>query len=274
MTDLPSDADIAAFQRDGAVCLRNLISADWISRLADGVEANIQNPGRYAKWYTAPDGPGMFFGDYCNWQRIAEYRDFVFQSPAASIAGKLMRSDKVNFFHEHILVKEPGTDDPTPWHHDQPYWVVDGTQVCSLWVPLDPVSEDISVRFVKGSHRSGAWYRPKRFADSADHPSDEGDTIPDFDKAGDDVEFLRWEMQPGDCIAFHALTVHGAPGNSSQTHRRRAVATRWTGDDARFVRRAGFMSPPFEDVALQPGAMMDSEVFPVVLQNSGFAGSD
>jgi hypothetical protein len=32
-----------------------------------------------------------------------------------------------------------GTLERTPWHHDQPYYPVDGEQIVSLWMPLDPV---------------------------------------------------------------------------------------------------------------------------------------
>ncbi|GBM03869.1 hypothetical protein AVEN_225047-1, partial [Araneus ventricosus] len=33
---------------------------------------------------------------------------------------------EVAFYHEHVLVKEPGTDKETPWHHDQSYYPIDG----------------------------------------------------------------------------------------------------------------------------------------------------
>ncbi len=261
---LSNDA-IESFRRDGAVCLRDVFDEPWVRLLARGVKRNLADPGPHAKHYSPPGGAGFFFGDYCNWRRIEEYRRFVFDSPAASIAGQLMQSDKVNFFHEHVLVKEPKTAERTPWHHDQPYWAVDGNQVCSLWIPLDPVAEDVCVEFVAGSHRWGTRYAPRRFVDHADHPGAEGEAVPDIEARRCEFEILRWSLEPGDCIGFHALTLHGAPGNASPVRRRRAVATRWTGDDARFVRRAGFMSPPFEDVDLQPGAVMDSDSFPVVI---------
>ena len=255
---------IDAYERDGAVCLRGAFDPAWLELLAEGVEENIRTPGPHAKHYTGEGEPGFFFGDYCNWQRIESYRRFALESPAADIAGTMMRSGKVNFFHEHVLVKEPQTEDRTPWHHDQPYWVVDGRQVCSIWLPLDPVPESVCVEFIAGSHLWGAWYTPKRFADHDDHPSNEGETITDIDADRSRYRVLKWALEPGDCLIFHALTVHGAPGNASATHRRRAVATRWTGDDARFVRRSGFMSPPFEEVELPAGAPMDSTHFPVV----------
>ena len=60
--------------------------------------------------------------------------------------GKLLSfsgSKTVRLFHEHVLVKEPGADVPTPWHHDQPYYCVDGRQNVSLWAPLDPVGREV-----------------------------------------------------------------------------------------------------------------------------------
>lgn len=267
----PGDRDgvsfdaVAAYERDGAVCLRQVFSPEWLEVLARGVERNLADPGPYAKFYTPAGSPGLFFGDYCNWQRIPEYREFLLHSPAAAIAGRLMRSRKVNLFHEHVLVKEPGTLEPTPWHHDQPYWTVDGDQVCSLWLCLDPVARETCPEFVAGSHRWGEWYTPRRFVDNQDHPSEDSNfrPVPDVNAQRDRYSLLAWDLDPGDCVAFHALTLHGAPGNPL-SRRRRAVASRWTGDDARYVLRPGFMSPPPQEGHPPPGAVMDSELYPVV----------
>ena len=139
--------------------------------------------GPYAKRYT-PDGkPGLFFGDYCNWRRIPAYRDFLLDGPVGALGARLMRSRRVNLFHEHVLVKEPGTAEPTPWHHDQPYWSVDGRQVMSFWIPLDPVGRETCVEYVAGSHLSGIWYSPTRFADAKAHPARDPNfrAVPDID---------------------------------------------------------------------------------------------
>lgn len=272
-----ADADLVAYEQDGAVCLRRAFSAEWLTLLAEGVERNLREPGPYAKWYTPEGAPGLFFGDYCNWRRIPEYRRFLLESPAAEIAGAHMRSRKVNLFHEHVLVKEPGTLEKTPWHQDQPYWTVDGRQVCSIWLPLDPVPQSTCPEFVAGSHAWGEWYTPRRFVDNQDHPSDDPNfrAVPDVDHHRDDHRLLSWALEPGDCVVFHALCLHGAPGNSLP-HRRRAFASRWTGDDARYVLRSGFMSPPPQPDAPEPGAGMDSDAFPVVVpadERPGDAGA-
>lgn len=269
---------VAAYERDGVVCLRGLFTPQWLEVLAAGLERNLQEPGPFAKRYTPPGAPGLFFGDYCNWRQIPEYARFLYDSPAAEAAGQLMRSGRVNLFHEHVLVKEPGTVERTPWHQDQPYYCVDGEQICSIWLPLDAVPQETCPEFVAGSHRWGEWYTPRRFVDNQDHPSAEAGfrAVPDVDAERSRYQILSWDLQPGDCIVFHALTLHGAPGNQLP-QRRRAFVSRWTGEDARFVLRAGFMSPPPPADAPAPGSTMDSPAFPVVwplaerLQDAGIA---
>ena len=85
------------FQRDGAVVLRGVFT-DWIDTLQAGVASNMADPGPYGREYTKSENSGRFFGDYCNWDRIPEYRDFVFNSPAASIAAQLVQSQTIRFF--------------------------------------------------------------------------------------------------------------------------------------------------------------------------------
>ena len=104
---------VTTYRRDGVVVLRQVFSAAWIERLHEGLKENIRKPGPYRREYGIDGAKDTFFGDYCNWRRINGYRDFVLGSPAAGIARTLMESAKVNFFHEHVLVKSPGTEEPT-----------------------------------------------------------------------------------------------------------------------------------------------------------------
>ena len=258
------DDEAAAYRQSGAICLRGRFK-DWLEPLRRGVERNIAEPGPIATEHKLDDGRGRFFEDYCNWERIPEYRDFVLYSPAAAIAGRLMGSTAVQIFHEHVLVKEPGTTKATVWHHDMPYYCVQGEQTISIWLALDPVPQMVCPRFIAGSHRLGKLYYPRLFDDGSNYDyRDSGyDTVPDIDAAPGDYEILSWDLEPGDAVAFHFLTVHGAPGNEG-TMRRRGFATRWLGDDARFAERPGTTSPPYPGIGLEPGERMREDWFPVV----------
>jgi ectoine hydroxylase-related dioxygenase (phytanoyl-CoA dioxygenase family) len=263
-TETVSSGDVEAFDRDGAVCIRRAFSADWMADVEAGIEANLRAPGGSVSF---PDGSSRsFFQDANNWTRIAAFRRFAFDSPAKSIAAALLRARKINFLHDHVLVKEPGADKRTIWHQDQPYSPVDGWSFCTMWLSVDPVPRPLTLEFVAGSHRWGKWFRPQRFSDSALRADDDPrwEVLPDIDAHRDDYRIVGWEVEPGDAVVFHGLTLHGAAGNSS-SGRRRVLSTRWTGDDARFRRRSGKMSPPPPLTgAPADGAILDCDAFPVV----------
>lgn len=113
------------FVADGVVCLRNVVSQEWITILKKGVEKNLASPnpdfseslqglnqkkesqGNCRSVVMIYGLGGFFFNDYCNWQRIPEFRDFVFKSGISELAKNLMQSKTVTFYHEHVLVKDP-----------------------------------------------------------------------------------------------------------------------------------------------------------------------
>lgn len=257
-----SETDVERFQADGAVVLRGLFT-DWIPPLREGVDRVMKNPSPLERSYRPADGSAAFFQDFCNWQRIPEFRAFVFESPAAAAAARLMRSGSARFFHDHVLVKEPGTSAVTPWHQDQPYYPLQGRQHLSFWTPLDPVARDTVMECVAGSHRWGKGYRPTRFDGTPLYPHDDFERIPDIDAQRASLRILGWDMEPGDAIAFSFMTVHGAPANRSRSTRR-AFSSRWLGDDARYAERSGRTSPPFPDLALRHGDPLEVAQFPLV----------
>lgn len=252
---------IADFQRDGAVVIRGALT-DWVDTMAAGIDRNMSDPGEYASENDATKG--RFFDDYCNWQRIPEFEQVVRQSPAAQIAAHAMQSQTAQFFHDHVLVKEPGTPKPTPWHQDSPYYFVQGQQTVSLWIPLDPVQEN-SLRFIAGSHRWDKLVRPVSWADDSDfYQSDQDWTpVPNPDSDPENTKVLEWPMDPGDAVLFDFRTVHGARGNLS-TQRRRALSLRFVGDDARYVERPGRTSPPFPGHNMKQGEQLRTDWFPIL----------
>ena len=257
-----SSAEISEYNRNGVVKLANVFSLDWIEYLSHAIEHAMANPGPYGEEY-AKNG-GRFFGDLETAKRNPAIRNFVLHSPAAEIAGTVMEATKSNFFYDQLLVKEPGTSEPTPWHQDQPYWGVQGRQVASIWLPMDSVSKQTGLRFVKNSH---TWspHNPHHFKDNSPYQGTGLPELPDIDANPDRYEILSWDLAPGDCLVFQAMIVHGAYGNTSRSNRRRALATRWTGDDARYDTRPGTAFPT-EDPGLEDGSEMTCERFPLVWQ--------
>jgi ectoine hydroxylase-related dioxygenase (phytanoyl-CoA dioxygenase family) len=265
-----AERDIADYRRDGAVCLRGVFR-DWVDIIAAGIERNLRERGPYAAESVRSGEAGSFFDDYCNWQRIGEFRDVVERSPAAEVAARIMGSQTAQFFHDHVLVKEPGTQKATPWHQDAPYYFVDGSHTVSLWIPIDPVRE-ATLRLIAGSHRWDPMILPVRWLDQSDFYSSADDyrPVPDPDNEPE-LPILEWTMEPGDAVLFHFRTAHGARGNAAP-NRRRVLSLRWVGDDAHYAERPGRTSPPFPGHEMTAGQRLRTDWFPVIYDAHRAAG--
>jgi ectoine hydroxylase-related dioxygenase (phytanoyl-CoA dioxygenase family) len=252
------------FARDGAVVLRQVLTGDQVATLRAGIDANLAAPSPRAKVASGAQDPGRFVEDFCNWQDNPHYRAVIFQSRLPEVAAELMDSRTVRLHHDHMLTKEAATRQRTPWHQDQPYYNIAGRQNVSMWIPVDPVGREATLEFVAGSHR-GPWLMPRSFMDNQAKWFPEGSLadLPDIEGTRAAHTILGWDLQPGDAVAFHMLTLHGSAGSA---HRRRVFSVRFVGDDARHAPRAWTTSPAFPGLAerLPAGAPFDGPLFPVV----------
>lgn len=264
-----TQAHIEAYKNDGVVCIRQILSAEEISLLCEGIELNLKSPSHRLKIASKSDAPGRFIEDFCTWQTNPYYQRFIFESPVSVIAGVLMESKESRLYHDHLLVKEPGTQQCTPWHQDQPYYNIQGIQNCSLWIPVDPVPRISSLEFVAGSHL-GPWLMPRSFMDNQAKWFPEGSLteLPDIEANRKDFPIIGWEITPGDVICFHMLTLHAARGIYG-TQRRRVFSVRFLGDDITHAPRKWVTSPNFPELIeqLPEGAPMNHSLFPIIWEH-------
>lgn len=254
---LVAPEQLARFEEDGVVMLPGLFNG-WVERLRAATERAIASE-------SARSTAG-FTRNRDMWMTDADFRGFVFESPAAEIARSLMRSTTARLYFDHLFVKEPGTQAPTPWHQDMPYWPVTGGEIVSIWVALDDVSRETSgLVYVRGSHRAGKAYKPVSFSEGRVlDVAQEPDVMPDIDADPDAYELLSWDMKAGDCLVHHSFAIHGASGNRSSVTQRRALSTRWANEEVRFDPRPG-QDAMLADVDLAPGAPLSGARFPLVL---------
>jgi ectoine hydroxylase-related dioxygenase (phytanoyl-CoA dioxygenase family) len=269
-----SQDQIDQFQQDGAIVIRQALCANELSILRQGIETNLQNLSKLALIASEPSDPGRFVEDFCTWQSNQHYQDIMFRSALPRYAKNLMHSETVRLYHDHLLVKEPGTQQTTPWHQDQPYYNVSGRQNVSFWIPVDTVPKETSLRLLARSHL-GPWYMPRTFRDQQAKWFPEGSLqeLPVINEsiglAADQQNLaqrvLSWALEPGDCIAFHMLTLHAASG-VGPAQQRRVFSARYIGDDARHAVRTWRTSPPFEGLSerLGPDEKMVDPLFPLI----------
>jgi ectoine hydroxylase-related dioxygenase (phytanoyl-CoA dioxygenase family) len=271
-----TESDIQSYQEDGVVCLRGMLDRDWIERMSQAVDRAMQNPGRRAREATRPGNPGRFHSNVFMWRWDADFRALALESPAAEIAARLMGVKKTRFFYDQLFVKEPETREITHWHHDLPYWPVRGQKIASIWLPLTPVSRDTSgVEYIAGSHRWNKFYRAVTPDEDPYFTNHELEVCPDFSeqRGASNLRFLCWDLMPGDVVAHHPLTVHGAGGNQSRTQRRVAISIRFMGDDVVWDLRPATLPLPGEPKYPPGTPVADDRLFPIAWEAAAPAGS-
>jgi ectoine hydroxylase-related dioxygenase (phytanoyl-CoA dioxygenase family) len=281
-TDIPRTItadESATYHRDGVVLLPGMFDGEWIDLLNQGLLANCNNPtDRSRVWDRDAAGRTMFY-DSQAWQRIAEYRQFIFSSPAAQIASQLMGSARINFYFDAVFVRSPGSQFATPWHQDEPYWSVEGYDTCSIWMPLVPVKRENALAFVPGSHRLDSVFCQYNFGDlnpdgktGIDRVVFSGNAqleFPDIDADPEGFGVVSWDMQPGDCVAFNSRIMHGGSGKLEEDCELRVFTTKWLGDDVRIKFRECGMDPDHSAImterGLKPGDRPGTDLYPQIL---------
>ncbi len=266
MTTSVKQSDIDAYDNDGVVAMRGVLGDADLQKLAEAIEKDIREPGPFYHGYESEEG--RFHGNMRLWETDDSFRDLCVNSALPGIAQAFLKTSKTNLLYDQLFVKESSMSQRTRWHNDQPYWPISGWQVLTIWIALDETTAQSGrLEFVRGSHKWDRWFQPEVFGKtdsiSQYERNPDFEDIPDIEADRDSYDIISWDLNPGDVYIFHAMTVHGAAGNTSPKRRRRGYAIRYTGEDIRYDLRPGLSQPLICD-ELKPGDPLDCERYPVV----------
>ena len=266
------------YLNDGVTIIRNFIDLHWIQEMQIAIDHILSVPGKASIEYTPKENTGRYYGDFFIWRRNKSFKKFAFDSNLPELASKILDSKNINFFYDQLLVKEPKTKEPTPWHHDLPYWPIKGNHIISFWVGFDRVSKKTgAVEYIKGSHKWNKFFAPASFGKNTRFENNYKnmglEAMPDINSNLGDYEILSWDLNPGDIIVHHPLVIHGSLGNFSSKTRRRGLALRYIGDDVTWDDRPGtFIKNKNVKSILPPlnyknGESLTGDLFPLIWPN-------
>lgn len=297
--------EIGQFKRDGVVLLKQIHPTAWVDQLRNDLDEVFDRTGNDpdATWSGAsttgdrtdmtdiigryrasrpdsdvaidgsPDEPitgrAVVETDPASWH--AGLRSHHLESGLAQLCAELTDSAEVNFYSDQVFLKGPGSRTRTPWHQDQPYFLVDGGIVAVCWVPVDPVTvANGAMGYVRGSHLWGQTFKPSDFVTNTGTFIEKGgidlsglDHLPPESSFADDI--VWFDAEPGDVIVHHWATIHGSSGNVTTDRIRRAASVRFACEGSRFYRRPSSPEPFRNTVDLQDGDRLElAGRFPLV----------
>ncbi len=271
---------VAQYREEGCTRVEGAFSAEWVDRLRGAVarcraalEAGAPLP---AVGSVGPRNPPSLHRTGSGGVQLRNcmaadraFLDWLAESPAAELVGRLTGARHVRFWMDATFIKE-GSDaeTATPWHNDVCTFPFTGEQQPSLWVALTDVDEDNAPMLTLAGSSRDRWryhsplsrqdltlegYRPWRELLER--------------VAAPDADIRVWPARAGDALLIHPRTIHAsraqAPGRAGP---RMAFTTRWLGSDviwapdALSVTVSGLSDHP----AMVPGAPPPESLFPIL----------
>lgn len=260
----PCNDAIAAYKRDGVVCLRSAFESDWLDVIEQGIEQALSGSSTNLDVVKKKGDKGNFSVSSQAWQQVEPFRKFIFESHIADLAWPFLESKILTLFYDFLLIKQANSDNAsTPWHQDHAYYPLNGTKVINCWIALDPIPLETALRFYRGSHADGIAYRAVNFENAAEeyqHVRRERPPVPSID-ANTDAEIISTAMNAGDMLVWNSYTFHSAPGNNL-TQRRAAFSVNWAGDDITYDDKPALDT--YLNSELKTGDSIISDKFPLV----------
>jgi phytanoyl-CoA hydroxylase len=218
-----------AFDRNGFVIVRELLSADDFCNLTENVDRYLRD--------VVPSLPpdDAFYEDRARPETLKQLhrmeQDSYFaaycQHPRWQLLADALVGELSVAMHPEWFNKPPRFSHATPPHQDNYYFCLRPANVVTIWMALDDIDEDNGcLRYVRGSHFRGV--RPHGRTATL------GFSQGIFDYTSDDqAEEVSICLAPGDVVVHHGDTIHRADANQSTSRNRRAFAMVYQGVSCR-----------------------------------------
>ncbi|CUS44720.1 MAG: phytanoyl-CoA dioxygenase family protein [Pseudomonadota bacterium] len=207
----PTEDDIAQFEKDGFLVVREAIDPVEQQALADMGAEMIERPADWGNdwdWRRdEPLGQRSFRIVQSGVDRLFPWLPRSrFRSWATRFGGALMGQDMA-FWYEQFLAKPPGVGAPTPWHQDEAYWgrTLQNRGV-TCWTAFHAVGiENGCMHFVRGGHGNLLEHR---------NPPEMASDLLVCEIPGDS-DVVVCPIEPGSVTFHHSATPHMTTGNST-----------------------------------------------------------
>jgi ectoine hydroxylase-related dioxygenase (phytanoyl-CoA dioxygenase family) len=209
-----SQAQLAEYHDNGFVAIRQALSVDLLERLVATTERLYVEGSRLTQKTRHFDLEASHTPEAPRIRRIASptelddvYLEAAFESILGDIAADLV-GGPVKFYHSKINFKLPHGGAEIGWHQDWPVFPHTNTNLVAISVPLNASrAGNGCLQTIPRTHKLGPrshWHEGKYLLNCNASMTEE-----DF------RQVVNNELDPGDIVAHHGLSVHGSSQNRS-----------------------------------------------------------
>ena len=214
-----SKQDIANYHANGYVIPQYRLEPEFVKELQDALNTLItNNPGVRPEKLVSAHIEGRNDEGVTGSQRFLQ---LAMHPPIIDLVEQLIGPDII-LWGCHVFCKPASEGYETPWHQDGHYWPIRPLANCTVWVALEPsTQENGCLRVIPGSHTAKQLYEHLH-EDRNDLTLNQRMAEGTFDES----QAADLELQPGEMSMHDIYMIHGAKANTSQ-QRRTGVALRF-----------------------------------------------
>ncbi len=209
-----SAEELSAYQRDGFLIVRELLSKRETSLLHDVARGDLEMVRAAA---SRADGEGGAIRLHVE-NRLAEDDLYSAICRNERIVRRMeqLLDDEVYHYHHKMILKEPRVGGAWAWHQDYGYWYNNGClspDLASCMIAVDQATRaNGCLQVVRGTHRLGR----------IDHMKVGDQTGADPERVQailERMELVYVQLEPGDAVFFHSNLLHRSDQNRSDAPR-------------------------------------------------------
>lgn len=231
---------------DGFVKIPGFVDAGFIESIHHSINLAIQDNSSPFFRDLSSDQSRSFLSDIWSSHFVSNFSKNFIPDGLPALISSLMQCPSILLLQDTWFKRTSACTTPIPWHHDQS---IEGP-FYSVWISLTDIPATSSLRFVRGSHKSGlrylpasffvndsgadelnameSFYRSFHFCDSAEYTTHFCPVPSDID-SNSKYDVVSVPSSAGDMIIFNGLTLHSLPSANIESC---GFVLRWISDQS------------------------------------------
>ena len=208
---------LTEYKKNGWVIIKNFLNKkDALSKKKEIFNFLEKNHNKFSGRDINYLGKKKQFSKITSFHQLEKIKKIKFISTSGQInklAQFFLFNKKPELRASELFVKPPKSKHATPIHQDAPYWNVKGNKGLTIWIALSNSKKiNGSVFYFNKSHKKGIFDHSPSFVKGSSQKVSKQRLLKNYEK-------VVTNLNPGDVLVHHCLTVHGSYSNKSNEKR-------------------------------------------------------